>query len=47
MQYARAAKATTTFNRIGKIRSIFTFELRERLVMSAGMTQYAFGGVEG
>ena len=32
----RAAKATTTMNRIGMIRHIFTFEQREHLVMSSG-----------
>ena len=46
VQNERAAKATTTINRIGTIRSMFTFEQREHLVMSTGMTQYAFG-VEG
>ena len=42
VQTERAA----TMNRVGTIRSIFTFEQREHLVMSAVMTQYAFG-VEG
>ena len=46
VQNERAAKATTTINRIDTIRSIFTSEQREHLVMSTGMTQYAFG-VEG
>ena len=46
VQNERAAKATTTINRIGTIRSIFTFEQKEHLVMSTGMTQHAFG-VEG
>ena len=40
----RVAKATVTINRIATIRNIFTFEQREHLVISAGMTQY---GVEG
>ena len=39
VQNERAAKATTTINRIGTIKSIFTFEQREHLVMSTGMTQ--------
>ena len=46
VQNERAAKATTTINIFGTIRSIFTFEQREHVVMSTGMTQYAFG-VEG
>ena len=43
----RAAKATTTMNRIGTIRIIHTYGQREHLVMSAGMTQYAFGVEDG
>ena len=42
----RAAEATTTINKTGTIRHNFTSEQREHLVMSAGMTQYAFG-IEG
>ena len=47
MQNATAAKATTTINRNGTIRNIFTFEKREHLVMSADLTQYTFGGEGG
>ena len=42
VQNERAAKATTMINRIGMIRSIFTFEQREHFEMAAGMTAVCF-----